>query len=200
MSRDSVIRLPLKRGGGLFSINLQSGPVDPSNEDLDWSVGRVAERLGVPPATLRTWDRRYGIGPSQRTSGGHRRYSEEDIRRVGVMARFIGRGVPAQTAARVASSMDTDRLRIETEVDQPTEVYAHAALVTAISSAALTLNPEALSRLYQLTLRERDLVGGVIRDDDHRGSGGVHEQQNGERGEKADSHVGSGGRAADTRS
>ena len=135
------------------------GPVDPSNEDLDWSVGRVAERLGVPPATLRTWDRRYGIGPSQRTSGGHRRYSEEDIRRVRVMARFIDRGVPAQTAARVASSMDTDRLRIETEVDQPTEVYAHAALVTAISSAALTLNPEALSRLYQLTLRERDLVG-----------------------------------------
>ena len=31
------------------------------------SVAAVARRLGVAPATLRTWDRRYGIGPSGHT-------------------------------------------------------------------------------------------------------------------------------------
>ncbi|MGA0066902.1 MAG: MerR family DNA-binding transcriptional regulator, partial [Candidatus Nanopelagicales bacterium] len=35
------------------------------------TVAAVARRLGVAPATLRTWDRRYGITPSDRTSGGH---------------------------------------------------------------------------------------------------------------------------------
>ena len=28
------------------------------------SVAAVARMLGIAPATLRTWDRRYGIGPS----------------------------------------------------------------------------------------------------------------------------------------
>ena len=38
------------------------------------TVAAVARRLGVAPATLRTWDRRYGLGPSEHTSGAHRRY------------------------------------------------------------------------------------------------------------------------------
>ena len=132
------------------------GTADPA--DLDWSVGRVADRLGIPTATLRTWDRRYGVGPSQRTAGGHRRYSEEDIRRVRVMSRFIDKGVPAQSAARVASAMDTTRLQIETAEDHPVNIAGDRGRVAAITSAALALDPESLARLYQTTLRERDLV------------------------------------------
>ncbi|MCA1655283.1 MAG: MerR family transcriptional regulator, partial [Pseudonocardiaceae bacterium] len=32
-------------------------------------VAAVARRLGIAPATLRTWDRRYGIGPRVHTTG-----------------------------------------------------------------------------------------------------------------------------------
>jgi DNA-binding transcriptional MerR regulator len=39
------------------------------------SVAAVARRLGVAPATLRTWDRRYGLGPSEHEAGAHRRYT-----------------------------------------------------------------------------------------------------------------------------
>jgi DNA-binding transcriptional MerR regulator len=126
---------------------------------VEWSVGTVAERLGVPAATLRSWDRRYGIGPSQRTEGGHRRYGEEDIQRVRVMARFTARGVPAQSAARVALSMDSDRLLIETDGDRDAQSTADRhSTVEAICSAALSLDAESLSRIYQRTLRDRDLV------------------------------------------
>jgi DNA-binding transcriptional MerR regulator len=126
---------------------------------VEWSVGTVAERLGVPAATLRSWDRRYGIGPSQRTEGGHRRYGEEDIQRVRVMARFTARGVPAQSAARVALSMDADRLLIETDGDRDARSTADRQdAVEAICSAALSLDAESLSRIYQRTLRDRDLV------------------------------------------
>jgi DNA-binding transcriptional MerR regulator len=127
---------------------------------VEWAVGAVSDRLGLSPATLRTWDRRYGVGPSQRTDGGHRRYSEEDIRRVRVMARFTARGVPAQSAARVALSMDSDRLLIETGAEEAAEVPRGDDLgtVEAICSAALSLDPGMLSKIYQRTLRERDLV------------------------------------------
>jgi DNA-binding transcriptional MerR regulator len=137
-----------------------SEPAARDRTTVEWAVGSVSERLGVAPATLRTWDRRYGIGPSQRTEGGHRRYTEEDIRRVRVMARFTARGVPAQSAARVALSMDSERLMIETGTDgdlsaPPTD---DQGTVSAVCSAALSLDPGALSRIYQRTLRERDLV------------------------------------------
>ena len=41
------------------------------------SVAAVARKLGIAPATLRTWDRRYGIGPAHHAPGKHRRYSAD---------------------------------------------------------------------------------------------------------------------------
>ncbi len=138
------------------------GPPGQGREDdaLAWPVGAVSERLGISAATLRTWDRRYGIGPSQRTEGGHRRYLEEDIRRVRVMARFTARGVPAESAARVALAMDSERLHIETEQDTQTQSDPGdgAAAARAICSAALGLDAAALSGIVRRALRERELV------------------------------------------
>src|SRR5215203_2780333 len=56
-----------------------SGPPDPR-----LTVAAVARRLGVAPATLRTWDRRYGLGPTLHTAGAHRRYSRADAARLAV--------------------------------------------------------------------------------------------------------------------
>src|SRR5687767_913975 len=49
------------------------------------SVAAVARKLGIAPATLRTWDRRYGIGPADHTPGRHRRYSADDLARLELM-------------------------------------------------------------------------------------------------------------------
>ncbi|MCL2454795.1 MAG: MerR family transcriptional regulator [Micrococcales bacterium] len=70
------------------------------------AVAAVARRLGVAPATLRTWDRRYGLGPSEHTAGAHRRYTANDVERLMVMRRLTLAGVAPADAARAA--MDTD--------------------------------------------------------------------------------------------
>jgi DNA-binding transcriptional MerR regulator len=62
----------------------------------------VARRLGVAPATLRTWDRRYGLGPTLHPAGSHRRYSRADIARLETMRRLVLDGVPPADAARLA--------------------------------------------------------------------------------------------------
>lgn len=74
--------------------------------ELGWPVGVVSDRLGIAAPTLRSWDRRHGVGPSLRTSGNHRRYTELDMRRVQLMARLTGQGVPAQSAADSVLAMD----------------------------------------------------------------------------------------------
>jgi hypothetical protein len=66
------------------------------------SVAGAARGLGVAPATLRSWERRYGIAPSLHTKGGHRRYGPEDLAKLQVMHRLVRDGVPPAEAARVA--------------------------------------------------------------------------------------------------
>jgi DNA-binding transcriptional MerR regulator/methanogenic corrinoid protein MtbC1 len=72
------------------------------NEVPALSVAGAARGLGVAPATLRSWERRYGLAPSLHTPGGHRRYGPEDLARLKVMNRLIRDGVPPAEAARLA--------------------------------------------------------------------------------------------------
>jgi DNA-binding transcriptional MerR regulator len=69
------------------------------------TVAATARRIGVAPGTLRTWDRRYGIGPSDHAPGRHRRYSTADVARLELMQRALVRGVSPGDAARYAMSV-----------------------------------------------------------------------------------------------
>ncbi|MEV0891854.1 MerR family transcriptional regulator [Promicromonospora sp. MEB111] len=78
------------------------------------AVAAVARRLGVAPATLRTWDRRYGLGPSGRTAGSHRRYTPDDVARLLVMRRLTLEGVAPVDAARAAVEAGDAELEVAT--------------------------------------------------------------------------------------
>lgn len=78
----------------------QAGPGQAGQAGL--STGAVARRLGVAPTTLRSWDRRYGLGPSVREGGRHRRWSPGDIAVLEAMCRLTASGVPPAEAARQA--------------------------------------------------------------------------------------------------
>ena len=82
-----------------------------SEEEL-LTVAAVARRLGVAPATLRTWDRRYGLGPSTHESGEHRRYCPADLSRLMLMRRLISAGVAPSDAAEQAKR-DKGKTKLE---------------------------------------------------------------------------------------
>jgi DNA-binding transcriptional MerR regulator len=96
------------------------------------TVAAVARRLGVAPATLRTWARRYGLGPSEHIAGEHRRYSAADLTRLVVMRRLTLQGVAPAEAARIA-------------VQAPVEEDASPTLatVTPFISAGAAFGPPA---------------------------------------------------------
>jgi MerR family transcriptional regulator, light-induced transcriptional regulator len=70
------------------------------------SVAAVARRIGVAPATLRTWARRYGIGPTEHEAGSHRKYCPSDLAKLTVMRRLISSGVAPADAAEQAKAHD----------------------------------------------------------------------------------------------
>ncbi|MEU4311981.1 MerR family transcriptional regulator [Nocardia sp. NPDC024068] len=80
---------------------MPAGP-PPAHVAAGFTVRAVAERLGIPTATLRSWNRRYEIGPTGHRPGSHRLYTEDDIDRLRQMLRLIqGGATPAGAAAAV---------------------------------------------------------------------------------------------------
>ncbi|MFF7842366.1 MerR family transcriptional regulator [Streptomyces ossamyceticus] len=75
---------------------------DETSVDAGLTTGAVARKLGVSPTTLRSWDRRYGIGPAVRPDGRHRRWTPRDVAMVETMCRLTSAGVPTAEAARAA--------------------------------------------------------------------------------------------------
>lgn len=97
-------------------------------------VAAVARRLGVAPATLRTWSRRYGLGPTAHVAGSHRQYTAGDVMRLVVMRRLTLEGVAPADAARVA---------LDTPVGPtpPTGIAGLAALPTLTEERAAPVAP-----------------------------------------------------------
>ncbi len=86
------------------------------------TVAAVARRLGVAPATLRTWDRRYGLGPSEHRAGSHRRYTAVDLTRLEHMRKLVLAGIPPGDAAKEAIALDVDPSSLAPITDIATSV------------------------------------------------------------------------------
>ena len=107
------------------------------------TVAAVARRLGIAPATLRTWDRRYRLGPSLHEAGQHRRYSSGDLARLTLMRRLVIEGVAPSDAALRAKALcndDTVGAELEEAVRKIPEANVTGELVDVFYRAASKLD------------------------------------------------------------
>lgn len=72
-----------------------------------YRIGAVAQLAGVPVATLRVWERRYGVVKPPKSDGGHRLYTEGDVLRVTLMKNLTMQG----HAISHLSSLETVQLQ-----------------------------------------------------------------------------------------
>ena len=78
------------------------------NEEKTYTIVEAADVVGVSTATLRAWERRYGLLAPQRTAGGHRRYTENDVDRLRTFVEMTRRR-RAGNAAQMLADMDRGR-------------------------------------------------------------------------------------------
>lgn len=118
------------------------------------TVAAVARRLGVAPATLRTWDRRYGLGPSSHEAGEHRRYCPNDLAQLTLMRRLIISGVaPADAAVRAKAH--TGSVSVE-NVIQDFEVRED--VVDSLHLAAKSLDKNFVETLLRKDIAENGVI------------------------------------------
>ena len=118
------------------------------------TVAAVARRIGVAPATLRTWDRRYGLGPSSHEAGEHRRYCPSDLAKLIMMRRLITSGV-APCDAAIKAKAHEGSLSLEKLVE---EFEVREEVVDSLYRAS-----NALDKNFVETVLRKDIAdNGVI--------------------------------------
>lgn len=122
-------------------------PADPSTL-TPLPAAAVARRLGIAPATLRTWDRRYGVGPTQHEAGRHRRYTAADLARLAAIHELVEQGMTvADAAAQVGSRVKPRRPRAEV-ADRPTTAATGKPVTSRqVRETALRLDADRLVTL-----------------------------------------------------
>ena len=118
------------------------------------TVAAVARRIGVAPATLRTWARRYGLGPSGHEAGEHRKYRPEDLAKLIMMRRLIVAGVTPAEAAEQALAHQGD-LNLEQIVKS---VHDRSDVVDAIVSAAQSLDHNFVEALFRQEISQFGVI------------------------------------------
>jgi DNA-binding transcriptional MerR regulator len=66
-------------------------------------IGELSRRSGVTPELLRAWERRYNLLQPERSAGGLRLYSADDLERVRRMQHHMTQGLAAREAAALAT-------------------------------------------------------------------------------------------------
>jgi hypothetical protein len=121
-------------------------------------IGEVSARTGVGTATLRAWERRYGLLRPVRTQGGHRSYTEEDVARVRAVAAVVAQGKRVSSAARevlappadISEAAEEARCRLWAAFD----AFDEEATSVALSHATATLStPAVFDEVFVPTLR-----------------------------------------------
>ncbi len=149
---DRVPDAGLSTGDG-GEVTGNTGPSTGGAGNAGLSAGEAARRIGVAVTTIRTWDRRYGLGPSYREPGRHRRYSEQDLARLQLMRRLTVDGVDAAEAARIAKAAGGPVGMAPP--GRATEAPARTpGTVKGLRRAALALDPADVDRLLGLALAD----------------------------------------------
>lgn len=153
-----------------------AGSMGDEGLDVGLGVAAVARRLGMAGATLRTWDRRYGIGPSLHQAGAHRRYHADDVARLVLMRRLILEGVTPAEAARAALRADVSagsapfasRARLRKRLPRVTTGRTGGGRVVAVrdaspaarglARAAMALDSAACTAIITTSLSRRGVL------------------------------------------
>ena len=87
-----------------------------------YSIGALARMLGVSPATLRSWEDRYGVVVPERSSGSQRLYSRDDLDRLRFVCQQMQQGLSAADAHRaLAERLAADPQLADADAREPGE-------------------------------------------------------------------------------
>jgi DNA-binding transcriptional MerR regulator len=84
-----------------------------------YGVSAVARMIGVPVATIRTWEDRYGLVIPDRSAGGHRLYRRDQVEQLKFVRACMADGATAADAHRLLAERDEGGPPVAVRADAP---------------------------------------------------------------------------------
>ncbi len=98
-----------------------------------YRINAVAEMTGIPAATLRAWERRYGVPEPRRTESSYRVYSDSDIELIRRVRELCDQGMAPSEAAKLVTADLEQRTTVPANSSDPF-VSASEAIVRAVEA------------------------------------------------------------------
>ena len=117
-----------------------------------YTVKQVVAMTGLTAATLRIWERRYGVVTPRRTSSHYRMFSEADVARLRAMVQLVEAGATTGKAAEIVMSEAlSEHASPEHAQDEPER----------LSELARQLDMEGLADLLRRTITVEDILWSI---------------------------------------
>ena len=140
------------------------------SDDALYNIGVVTRMTNISTATLRAWERRYNFPQAERTSGGHRLYSEYDILRLRWVKQRVENGMQTAQAinalhyqeqhGRVVSAPEQPIIS-DLRIDLPHSNLFHERLLTSLTAKDTQTADQILADALAFSTPE-DVILAVI--------------------------------------
>lgn len=110
-----------------------------------YRIQTVAEMTGVPAATLRAWERRYGIPTPERSTSSYRLFSDHDVAAIRKLKELCDDGMSPAEAARLV-------LRVEEASNAPVDSDPYARARESILAAVEDFDPIRVERAVRAAM------------------------------------------------
>ncbi len=125
-----------------------------SKSNAVYIISVAAELAGVHPQTLRIYERKGLIEPF-RTPGGTRRYSDEDLERLGLIQELTAEGVNLEGVRRILE-LQADNNRLRGQVDRLRRLLGEAQ-----SRTGADMHP---TQTFRVNVTKRRNLPDIVRD------------------------------------
>lgn len=111
-----------------------------------YRIQTVAEMTGVPAATLRAWERRYGIpAPERSSSSSYRLFSDHDVAAIRKLKELCDDGMSPSEAARLVA-------QVEEASNMPVESDPYSRACESILTAVEAFDPASVERAVRAAM------------------------------------------------
>jgi len=110
-----------------------------------YTIKHAAQRVGITTATLRAWERRYGVIAPHRSESGYRLYGDHDVAVLRSMKQLVDQGWSAALAAAEAIRLDRAQPAHEIAAAPGDGASSSSELAERLTTAAAALDTTDLA-------------------------------------------------------
>jgi MerR family transcriptional regulator, light-induced transcriptional regulator len=148
------------------SIAVEKSEPHLESRQVTYRSGVAARLAGLPPETLRVWERRYDLSDTERSASGQRLYSPEQVRRLGLLKQLVDQGHAIGMLAKLSVERLQELSGVLPDAPQPAGPLRVAVVGESLARRIVAGRRDGLDIAVQCSCSRLEQAGSLPRDTD----------------------------------